>query len=92
MWLTWLLLGMIVTAAGVITVSVLITAAVIRELMRNNSSMSNSFSATVEKKLKEGNHTVIKVKLKDYNGNTSTQEIRSEKGASVYEGQTIYKY
>lgn len=91
MFLTWLLIGMAVAAVGVITVTVLITASVIKDLLNNNSSMNNSFSATVEKKFKDGNHTVIKVKLKDYSGNTSTQEIRSEKGASVYEGQTIYK-
>lgn len=82
---------MAVAAVGVITVTVLITASVIKDLLNNNSSMNNSFSATVEKIFKDGNHTVIKVKLKDYSGNTSTQEIRSEKGASVYEGQTIYK-
>ena len=82
---------MAVAAVGVITVTVLITASVLKDLLNNNSSMNNSFSATVVKKFKDGNHTVIKVKLKDYSGNTSTQEIRSEKGASVYEGQTIYK-
>lgn len=91
MFLTWIIIGMVVAAAGAITVAVLITAAVIRELMQSNSSMNNSLSATIEKKFKDGNHTVIKVKLKDYSGNTSTQEIRSDKGASVYEGQTIYK-
>ena len=91
MLLTWILLGIAVAAAGVITVAVLITAAVIRDLMQNNSSMNNSLSATIEQKFKDGNHTVIKVKLKDYNGNTSSQQIRSELGASVYEGQTIYK-
>ena len=91
MFLTWIILGMVVAAAAVITVTVVITAAVIRDLMHNNSSMNNSFSATVEKKFKDGNHTVIKVKLRDNSGNTSTQEIRSEQGASVYEGQTIYK-
>lgn len=81
---------MVVAAAGVITVAVLITAAVIKELMRNNSSMQNSLSATIENKFKDGNHTVIKVKLRHNNGSTSTQEIRSDKGATVYEGQTIY--
>lgn len=91
MLLTWILIGMVAAAAGVITVTVLITAAVIKELMRNNSSMNNAFSATIEKKMKDGNHTIIKVRMEDYNGNKSTQEIRSEVGASVYEGQKIYK-
>lgn len=91
MLLTWILIGIAVATAGVITVAVLITATVIRDLMQNDSSMNNSFSATIEKKFKDGNHTVIKVKLKDYSGNTSTQKIRSEFGASVYEGQTIYR-
>ena len=91
MYLTWVLIGLFTAAAGVITVAVFITADVIRELMRNNSQMNNAFSATIERKFKEGNHTVIKVRLKDYSGNISNQEIRSERGASVYEGQIIYK-
>ena len=91
MFLTWIILGMAVAAAGAIIVTVIITATVIRDLMQNDSSMNKSLSATIEKKLKDDNHTVIRVKLKDYNGNTTTQEIKSDKGATVYEGQIIFK-
>lgn len=84
---------MVVAAAGVITLTVFITLSVIKELLRNEpSKMNNAVSATIQKKLQDGNHTVIKVNLKNSCGQTTTKEIRTDKGSSVYEGQTIYKY
>lgn len=93
MLLTWLILGMVVVGAGVITLTVFITAAIIKEILRDDSvNTNNALSATVQKKFQDGNHTVIKINLKNSNGSTTTKEIRTDKGASVYEGQTIYKY
>lgn len=92
MFLTWMIIGLAVSAIAVITVSVLITVRVIKEILNSNDTgLNNPMSATIESKLKDGNHTKIKVKFKDIYGNTSTREIRSEQGADVYTGQTIYK-
>ncbi len=92
MLLTWLIVGLVATAAAVITVSVVITASLIIRMMREGSNgFDNSLSAHIENKIREGNHTKIKVKLSDIHGNTKIREIRSEYGANVYVGQTIYK-
>lgn len=92
MLLTWVLIGLAVSAIAVITVSVVITSWVIKEILNSgDTGLSNPVSAKIESKLKDGNHTKIKVKFKDIYGNTSTREIRSDQGADVYTGQTIYK-
>lgn len=92
MFLTWVLIGLAASALAVITVSVLITISVIREILNSgDTGLSNPMSAKIESKLRDGNHIIIKVKFKDIYGNTSTREIRSEQGANVDPGQTIYK-
>lgn len=91
MLLTWVLLGMVVAAAGVITLAVVISASVIRELLGNSDIIDDGFSAKVESKIQDGNHTIIKVNCKNKLGQSTKREIRSEKGANVSVGQTIYK-
>ncbi len=92
MFLTWLIIGLVATAAAVITVSVVITTSLIINMMREGSNgFDNAFSAEIESKLKDGNHTKIKVKLSDIHGNKKIREIKSEYGANVYVGQKIYK-
>lgn len=92
MLLTWVLIGLAASAIAVITVSVVITSWVIKEILNSgDTGLSNPVSAKIESKLKDGNLTKIKVKIKDIYGNTSTREIRSDQGADVYTGQTIYK-
>lgn len=85
----WLLFSASV-AAIVVTVSVLITASVIKGLMQKNEGVfQNSVSAMVMKKINERGHKIVKIGLKDKFGNTKTAEIRSDVGANVYEGQVI---
>ena len=92
MFLTWVLIGLAASAIAVITVSVVITSWVIKEILNSgDTGLSNPVSAKIESKLKDRNLTKIKVKIKDIYGNTSTREIRSDQGADVYTGQTIYK-
>lgn len=91
MLLTWILLSMVVAVAGVITLTVIISASVIRELLGNSDIINDGFSAKVESKIQDGNHTIIKINFKNKQGQSTKREIRSEKGANVYVGQTIYK-
>lgn len=91
--LTWLLIGLAASAIAVITVSVIITVRVIKEILSStDTGLSNPITATIESKFKDENRTIVKVKFKDIYGNTSTREIRSDQGADVYTGQTINKY
>jgi len=84
----WIVAGII--AAGIITVSVVITVSIIRDLLNDSNVIEDGFSAHIERKIQDGNYTKIKVNFKNLKGNTVTKEIKSEYGADVYEGQTIY--
>ena len=92
MFLTWVLIGLVASTIAVITVSVVITSWVIKEILNSgDTGLDNPISAAIESKLKDGSRTKIKVRFKDIYGNTRIREIRSDQGADVYTGQIIYK-
>lgn len=87
--LIWWVVGAILLAGGAILIAVTITRQVIKDLLNSDKPgfKDSTFAKVVEKKL-EGEHTVVKVKL----SNGEQAEIKSEQGATVSTGETIWYY
>lgn len=89
--LLWWIIGSIILAGGAILIAAIITKQVIKDLLNSDKDgfKEAKFATVLSKKL-EGEHTVVKVKLTDFQGNSCEREIRSTQGATVKPYDNIY--